>query len=63
MVYLDEIYHKIILVTFNQPYLIIKELVLKGTEMVGGVSKTVLSSNNGKNANRCCLLDCTTVTL
>ena len=45
MVTLDEIYHKIILVTLNQPYLIIKELVFKGTEMVGlkgggGVSKT-----------------------
>ena len=42
---MDEIYHKIILVTLNQPYLIIKELVLKGAEMVaggggGGVSKT-----------------------
>ena len=34
MVELDEIYHKMILVTLNQPYLIIKELVLKGTEMV-----------------------------
>ena len=43
MVLLDEIYHKIILVTLNQPYLIIKESVLKGTEMGdggGGVSKT-----------------------
>ena len=36
MVYLDEIYHKIIYVTLNQPYLITKELILKGTEMVGG---------------------------
>ena len=35
MVQLDEIYHKIILVTLNQPYLIIKELVLKGKEMLG----------------------------
>ena len=34
MVLLDEIYHKIVLVTLNQPYLIMKELVLKGTEMV-----------------------------
>ena len=45
IVLLDEIYHKIILVALNQPYLIIKEFVLKGTEMVcvwgGGVSKTV----------------------
>ena len=53
----------------NQPYLIIKELVLKGTEMAGGggVSKTdynaVLSSNNGKNGNRSRLLVCTTITL
>ena len=57
---MDEIYHKIILVTLNQSYLIINELVLKGTEMGGGgVSQTdlnaVLSSNNGKNANRCLL--------
>ena len=31
------------IVTLNQPYLIIKELVLKGTEMGGGggVSRTV----------------------
>ena len=33
---MDEIYHKLILATLNQPNLIIKELVLKGTEMVGG---------------------------
>ena len=36
MVLLDGICHKIILVSLNLPYLIIKELVLKGTEMVGG---------------------------
>ena len=60
-----------ILVTLNQPYLIIKESVLKGTEMVvvggGGVRKTdknaVFSSNNGKNANRCRLCVCTTIIL
>ena len=41
MVSLDEIYHIIIiLVTLNQPYLMIKELVFKGTEKVGVVSKT-----------------------
>ena len=41
MVYLDEIYHKMILVTLNKPYLIIKELVLKRTEVGGGgLSKT-----------------------
>ena len=41
MVLLNEIYHKIVMVTLNQPYLIIKELVLKGTEMGGGgISKT-----------------------
>ena len=39
MVQLHEIYHKIILVTFNQPYLKIKELVLKGTEVVWGGGK------------------------
>ena len=38
IVQLDEMYHKIILATLNQPYLIIKEIVLKGTDM--GVSKT-----------------------
>ena len=32
-------YHKIILFTLNQPYLIIKELVLKGREMGGGGGK------------------------
>ena len=40
MVQLDEIYHKIILVTLNQSYLIINELVLKGTEMGGGWGKS-----------------------
>ena len=33
------IYHKIVLITLNQPYLIIKELNLKGTEMVEGGGK------------------------
>ena len=33
------IYHKILLITLNQPYLIIKELNLKGTEMVEGGGK------------------------
>ena len=60
---MDGIYNKIILVTLNQPFLIIKELVLKGKEMVVGLSKidqsAVLSSNNGKNVNRCRLLVCT----
>ena len=32
---MDEKYYKIILVTLNKPYLIFKELVLKGTEMLG----------------------------
>ena len=39
IVELDEIYHKMILVTLNQPYLIIEELDLKGRKW-GGVSKT-----------------------
>ena len=75
MIQFDEIHHKIILVSSNEPYLIIKDLVLKENEMVvvwgggggGGVSKTdqnaALSSNNGKTAKRCRLLVCTTITL